>query len=91
MTHTFTRAIALAAVTGAAAAPAASAMVPPPDDTTTSVVQPAVAASNASDGFHVGDAAIGAGAAVLVLLVGSGGTLALRRARHPHMPPAAGA
>jgi hypothetical protein len=80
MIHKLTRTLALAVATTTAAAPAASAMLPPPDTSGSAV---ASAPQAAPHGFDFGDAAIGAGTAVVVLLVGGGGTLAVHRGRRP--------
>jgi hypothetical protein len=93
MIHKLTRTLALAAATGAIAAPAASAMLPAPDPVTRSTAgfapQPLTVNSVKSDGFDYGDAAIGAGAAIAVLLAAGGGTFAVQRIRRPQMSPTA--
>jgi hypothetical protein len=93
MIHKLTRVLALMAATGAVTAPAASAMLPPPDAWTGSagsapaprleVVRPVQ-----SDGFDFGDAAIGAGATLALLVAAGGGTLAVHRVRRARMLPA---
>ena len=92
MIHSLTRTLALAVTTGAIAAPAASAMLPPPDSAGHSLAtapQPVIVKADASRGFDFGDAAIGAGAAAVALIVGAGGTIAVHRGRHPQTPPTA--
>jgi hypothetical protein len=93
MIHKLTRTLALAAATGAIAAPAASARLPAPDPVTSNTAaftpEPLTANSVRSDGFDYGDAAIGAGAAIAVLLAAGGGTFAVQRIRRPRMSPAA--
>ena len=94
MLRTFARPLAVIVATGAIAAPAASAMVPPQDDSLSAAASspaPEIVTVDSSSGFDVGDAAIGAGAAVAVLLVGAGGTFAVQRSRHSHLPPVASA
>ena len=89
MFHTVTRSLAVAAVAGAVAAPAATAAIPlsdadgPGGHATKHAV---IVRPDAPRGFSFGDAAVGAGAAVVVLLAG-GGTLVAYR--HRQIPPAA--
>jgi hypothetical protein len=89
MIHRLRTTMALAATAGAVAAPTASAMLPPSDPAPAPPAgaphAPAVNAS-ASSGFDYGDAAIGAGAVIAVLLVG-GGTIAVSRGRVARVAP----
>jgi hypothetical protein len=87
MFRTFTRSLAVAASVGAVAAPAASAMLPPADTPDAQDAQPVVIEQPTTGGFDYGDAAIGAGLAFTVLLVGTGGGVALNRARRPQVSP----
>jgi hypothetical protein len=87
MNGKLTRTLALTAAIGAAAAPAASAMPIGPDPAggaafSQDTPQTLVVKTVKQGGFDLGDAAIGAGVAAIVLLAGGGGTLALR-ARRP--------
>ena len=88
MIRTVTRTFAVAATMGAVAAPAASAMLPPPDPPASHLnTEPVVVQQpKASGGFDYGDAAIGAGLALTVVLAGTGGGLALHRTRRSHLP-----
>jgi hypothetical protein len=91
MIRTVTRTLALAAVIGAAGAAPASAMLPladPPASSDAST-QPVIVKEVQPGGFDFGDAAIGAGVAFTIVLAGSGGRLALHRARQPQVSPGA--
>ena len=92
MIHKLTRALAVMVATGAVAAPGASAMLLPPEPTPASpggsATQPQVVRTVEPGGFDYGDAAIGAGAVLTLLLAGGGGTLVVHRARRPQMSPA---
>ena len=92
MFRRLTQALALMATTAAVAAPAADASLPLPDSQSASpadsTLRPLVVTSVEHGGFDYGDAAIGAGAVLVVLLAGGGVTLATRRARRPQLFPA---
>jgi hypothetical protein len=86
MIRTVTRTLAVAATVGAVAAPTASAMLPPRDGPAPhKLAQPVVIEQPRASGFDYGDAAIGAGLALTVLVAGTGGTVALHRARRPRV------
>lgn len=85
MIRTATRTLAVAATVGAVAAPGASAMLPPPDPVSHAPARPVVIEQPPASGFDYGDAAIGAGLALTVLVAGTGGAVALHRARRPHL------
>lgn len=92
MIRKLTRTLALTAAAGAVAAPAATAMPAGPDpgpaSSAPTALPPQIVKSAAPAGFDFGDAAIGAGAVLTVLLAGAGGTLVARRARRPQFSPA---
>jgi hypothetical protein len=90
MIRIVTRTLAVAATAGAVAAPAASAMLPPPDPPASrEPTQPVVIDQPRASGFDYGDAAIGAGLALTVVVAGTGGAVALHRARRPQISPGA--
>jgi hypothetical protein len=90
MIRTATRTLALAAAIGAAGAVPASAMNPPHDPPASKASpQPVVVEQVQPSGFDFGDAAIGAGVAFALVIAGSGGRLALHRARRPQVSPGA--
>lgn len=91
MTHKLTRTLALVAATGAAAAPVASAMPLPDDPPVGSAAyapQPQPVKTVQSGGFDFGDAAIGAGATLGLLVLAGGGTFAMTRMRNGQVPAA---
>lgn len=91
MSHKLTKTLALVAATGAAAAPVASAMPlrdAPPVGSAAYAPQPQVIQPAQSNGFDVGDAAIGAGATIGLLVLAGGGTFAVSRMRNGQVPAA---